>query len=142
MDIDSYHQVYDLILVDGRGLRTLEITHLLSTQLADRILAIPIPTHRSLEMRVWDYSCCPKVPTQNLVEICRPLPTGESRLLGFRDWLFIPGSNSFFTRLHGTDCLLVLFSGMEVWKFCWTIRFVGWRMSQLNIPCFIARGHV
>lgn len=53
----------------------------------------------------------------------------KSRLLGFRDWLSIPGSDSFFGRLHGINCLLALFLGIKVWRFRQTIRFVGWKMS-------------
>lgn len=36
---------------------------------------VPTSTHRSLDLRVWVLSYCPKVPVRNLVEMYRPAPT-------------------------------------------------------------------
>lgn len=53
----------------------LKITHLFGGQLADRILAILISTHRSLNLRAWGHFCYPKVLAKDLIEMCRPVPT-------------------------------------------------------------------
>lgn len=142
MDMNSHLRVCNLSIVDGKSWRIPEITHLFGSQLANRILAIPIPTHRNLDLRVWGLSCPLRFLLGTSSRCVGQHQPGRLRLLGFGDCLSITRSYSFFERLHGINCLLALFLGIDVWSFCQTIRFVEWRVSRLSKPYSIARGHV
>lgn len=74
MKVDDHLWVYDSMIDDDRSWRAHDVSYIFSSQLVNTILAIPIPIHQSQYLRVWDWSCWPKIPVRDLIELSKTVP--------------------------------------------------------------------
>lgn len=71
MEVANNCRVFDLLVNDGRTWKVQEVTRLFECQLASQILAIPILTYGSQDLKAWGHSCYPRVPSNTIYDIYR-----------------------------------------------------------------------